>query len=444
MRFFKSIIWLFFFAGSVKAQIVYTYAGNGIAGFSGDGGPATLAQVNSPDFITIDAGGNIYFGDNTNTRIRKVTPSGIITTIAGTGVAGFSGDGGPATSAQIKGPKGIAIDAVGNIYFVDRANLRIRKINTTGIISTIAGTGASSYTGDGGPATSATLGWPWDIKIDASGNIIFSDFGNHCIRKIDAAGIITTIVGNGNQGNSGDGGPATSALLNFPTGITFDGVGNLIIANGHSSANIRKVNTSGIINSICGTGVAGYSGDGGPATSAQTYLPDGITLDASGNIYFCDGYNYRIRKINTSGIISTIAGIGTTGYSGDGGLATLAQMEYPTGIAIDASGNIYFADPYNNRVRVICPSNCFAGIDPITEKGSLLFYPNPTSNNLFFESDENNLRNSKIEITNYLGQTVLRSEFKNQIDVSELASGFYTLLLKDNSGSVITKKFVKE
>jgi Bacterial Ig-like domain (group 2) len=248
----------------------------------------------------------------------------------------------------------MATDRFGNVYFTDNYNQRVRKVNSAGIITTVAGTGGIGYSGDGGPATAAMLNNPDGMCSDIYGNIYICDAPGNRIRKVTTAGIISTVVGNGTAGYSGDGGAATAATINTPLGVAFDGAGNLYIADNLNHV-IRKVNTSGIISTVAGNGTAGFSGDGGPATAAEINSAGGLDVDASGNIYIADYLGERIRKVTPSGIISTIAGNGTAGFSGDGGPATAAHTNAPADIALDAAGNIYFADRNNDRVRRIIP-----------------------------------------------------------------------------------------
>jgi len=336
----------------ISAQTITTVAGNGTAGYLGDGGPATLSQLNSPYGICFDRNGNLYIADALNHRIRKINTSGIVTTIAGTGIAGYSGNGGPSTSAQLNRPTDVATDTLGNIYISDEFNFVIRKINTSGIISTYAGTSVSGYTGDGGVATSAQLTRPNRVSIDRVGNIYIALYQNNVIRKVSASGIISTIAGIGTAGYSGDGGLATAAELNEPGEVAVDYLGNIYIADEYNNR-IRKINTSGIINTIAGNGIAGYSGDGAAATSAKINYMEAVSVDGLGNIYIPDKLNNVIRKVNTSGIISTIAGTGVAGYSGDGGLALSALLHSPQEITFDSIGNMYFTDGFNNAIRKI-------------------------------------------------------------------------------------------
>lgn len=336
------------------AQTINTYAGNGVAGFGGDGGAATTALINLPYAVAADGSGNVYIADHDNHRIRKVDPSGIITTIAGTGTGSYFGDGGAATLARIQKPRAVAIDPAGNVVFSDYGNNRIRKINvTTGIITTIAGTGGiPAFSGDGGPATAAQLGYAWGIAYDAAGNLYIADNQNCRIRKVTPAGIISTIAGNGSCFISGDGGPAIAARVQYPTGVAVDGTGNIYIAD-NGNNRVRKINTSGTISTIAGSPTYGFSGDGGPGTAAMVSSPVGIATDPSGNVYIADQNNNRIRKINTAGIISTYAGNGTPGYAGDGGMPALAALNHPSGFATDGLGKFYIADNENNRIRIV-------------------------------------------------------------------------------------------
>ena len=330
---------------------ISTIAGTGMRGYSGDGGPAAAAQIGQSASAAPDADGNLYIADLENSRIRKIdAATGAISTFAGTGILGFSGDGGPATAAQILQARSVAADAAGNVYIAD-GTWRVRKVDAaTGVISTFAGTGAAGSGGDGGPATAAQLSGPLDVAADSAGNIYIADRNAHRIRKVDAAtGVISTFAGTGAAGSGGDGGAATAAQLNRPWSVAADTDGNVYIAD-RSNHRIRKVDAStGVISTIAGTGTLGFSGDGGPATAARLRSPSGVAKDADGNVYIADRSNHRIRKVDAStGVISTIAG---TGAIGDGGWAAAAQLYYPWGTALDAAGNLYIADSWRSVVR---------------------------------------------------------------------------------------------
>jgi uncharacterized protein (TIGR03437 family) len=327
--------------------ILAVVAGNGVQGFSGDGGPATSASLNGPSGLAVDSGGNLYIADQNNSRIRRVS-GGVIATVAGNGTQEYSGDGGPSVSASLNQPSGVAVDSVGNLYIADQDNNRIREVSG-GVITTVAGNGTEGDVGDGGPATSAFLGNPDYIVVDAADNLYIADQTNCRIRKV-SHGIITTVVGNGNQGYSGDGGPATKASLNQPAGVAVDPAGNLYIADWLNQV-IRKV-SGGIITTVAGTGAIGYSGDGGPATNASLNFPIGVAVDSASNLYIADTYNNRLRKVSGN-IITTTAGNGTNRYSGDGGPATGASFNGPSDVAVDSAGNLYIADTNNNRIRKV-------------------------------------------------------------------------------------------
>jgi len=377
----------------VSNGVITTIAGNGTRGFSGDNGSATSAQLNQPVDVAVDPAGNLYIGDTGNNRIRKVS-NGVITTVAGNGNQGFSGDNGPATSAQLNlgaTHGGVAADAQGNLYIGDAGNYRIRKVSN-GIITTIAGNGTQGFSGDNGPATSAEMSYPNGVAADPAGNLYIAD-SNGYVRKVangvistlsevpynqvsavaaDPAGnlyvsvtgsilkvanaVVTTVAGNGAVGFSGDNGPATSSQLNssyalIPTGgVAVGSAGDVYIADFRNNR-IRKV-SHGVITTVAGNGTQGFSGDNGPAASAQLNGPAGIAVDAVGNLYIADSGNYRVRKV-ANGAITTVAGNGTAGFGGDSGPAASAQLSIGTGVAVDSAGNLYIADAYNQRVRKV-------------------------------------------------------------------------------------------
>ena len=358
-----------------QPNAITTVAGGGSYPISdyGDGGPATSAVLGGPSGVVVDRAGNIYIADPGTERIRKVNTAGIISTVAGAAVngvpgSGFFGDGGPATSALFDNPVSVAVDSAGNIYIADSGNNRIRKVDTAGIINTVAGNGKYGFAGDGGPATSAELLYPGGVAVDRAGNIYIADHGNNRIRKVDTAGIITTVAGGTKVCQepycfSGDGGPATSAQLAQPSGVAVDSAGNIYIADTFNNR-IRKVDTFGIINTIAGNGYfnmdgypngyGGFSGDLGLATSAALNEPLGVAVDSAGNLYIADTNNQRIRMVNTSGIIYTVAGNGNNGFTGDGGPATSAELNAPGSVAGELGpGNIFIADSANARIRLV-------------------------------------------------------------------------------------------
>ena len=338
--------------------IITTVAGNGVGGFSGDSGLATSAQLSFPAGVAVDVSGSLFIADSFNARIRKVGAGAgaTITTYVGNGNFSFSGDGGPATSAAMFSPYAVTLDAAGNFYIADQFSNRIRKVSAAGTITTVAGTGSAGFSGDGGLATAASLYTPYGMAVDTSGNLFIADTDNNRIRKVSAAGIITTFAGcgtgNGCLGFAGDGGPAASAAFAFPYGVAADASGNIFIADTLNNR-IRKVASNGIVTTVAGGASAGFSGDGGSATSALLNRPQAVAVDASGNLFIVDSNNNRIRKVaaGTTGTITTVAGNGTAGSSGDGGPATAASLNGIAAIAVDASGNLYIADATNNRVR---------------------------------------------------------------------------------------------
>ncbi len=343
-----------------QAQIINTMAGSGSAGYTGDGGPATAATLNSPWGIILDPTNSyLYISDFGNSVVRVVDLStGIINTFAGTGTPGYSGDGGAATAATLSGPTGIACDPAGNVYIADNGNLCIRKVTiSTGIISTVAGSGSWGYTGDGGPATAATMTNPNGVAVDAAGNIYIPDQSNYVIRKVNGStGVITTVAGSGSSGYTGDGGPATAATMALANDVSVDAAGNLYISDWFNYC-IRKVDAAtGLISTYAGdgTGTPGYAGDGGPATAALFNSPMGVDF-RTGDVVFCDVDNYVLRKVNPIGTVSTIAGLGTAGYSGDGGAPLSAEFDRPVKLIYDAAGNMYISDRNNNAIRIITP-----------------------------------------------------------------------------------------
>lgn len=370
INFYKSalVVGSLLLAGSVHAQVINTVAGTYTgSGYSGDGGAATAAQIGTPNGIAVDTAGNFYFSDNANSYIRKVTPAGIIHTIAGNGSTGYSGDGGRATSAALNYPQGLCVDLAGNVYFADAGNYVVRKISTSGIITTVAGIPTSSgYSGDGGAATAAYLNGVSDVAIGTTGNLYIAD-GNSRVRMVNTSGIISTFAGGAYYDYAGDGGAATDASLNGPTGVAVDKYENVYIADNINNV-VRKVSSgSGVITTVAGNGYGAgtfggfggtglYLGDGGYATDAYLNQPNGVSVDFYGNLYIADQYNNVVRMVDAAyGTISTYVGDGTgaSGYAGDGGAPTSAELNFAGYTAVDRSGNgnLYIADLGNNVIR---------------------------------------------------------------------------------------------
>jgi len=418
-----------------KAQIITTVAGKSSCCFA-DSVPATLSTCNATG-VVFDASGNLYIPDG-DRRLRKVNTAGIITTIAGNGTGGYSGDGGQATAAGINGSTiGIVIDTHGNVYISDPTHSVVRMINTSGIITTIAGNGSGSFSGDGGQATAASLQRPQGLALDGSGNLYIADTDNGRIRKVYTNGIIATVAGGGTSG-LGDGGPPTAAILGSPYGVIFDAANNMYISEG--VGRVRMVNIYNIINTIAGNGISAYSGDGGQATAASLQFAQGIALDGSGNLYIADYYSYNVRQVNTSGIINTIAGNGVYGHTGDGGAATAAELMYPQGITFDGAGNLYIAD--GTFVRKVGGIGSSTGIEKVN------IYPNPNNGNFVIEV--NNNTKQAIQIYDITGRLVLSQKPTANsakegnsitVDASGLPAGIYNASVTSSMG-VVNKRLV--
>ena len=336
----------------------------------GDGGEAVAARLAYPEAVALDGSGALYIADRDNHRIRRVDGAGTITTLAGTGDRGYSGDGGPAVEARLNGPTGIAVDSEGALYIADRDNHRIRRVDGAGTITTVAGTGERGYSHseNGGPAVEAQLNYPTDVAVDEAGNLYIADTWNRRIRRVDQAGIITTVAGNGGVGFGGGGRPAVRVSLDFPSGVAVDGSGNLYIAES-GNGRVFRVDVSGTLTTVAGTGERGYSGDGGPAVEAQLAEPKGVAMDKAGNLYIADSWNHRIRRVDPGGTLTTVAGTGERGFGGDGGAAATAQLNYPTGVAVDEAGNLYIADRNNHRIRRVDPGGTITTVAGTGESG---------------------------------------------------------------------------
>lgn len=370
--------------GQATSYTISTYVGTSPgsgapanAGFSGDGAAPAGAKLFSPVAVALDANRDLYIADSGNNRIRKVS-GGKINTIAGSGAAGssagYAGDGGAATAAMLSNPYGVRVDAAGNVYLSDIDNQVVRRIDAkSGTISTVAGVnGNYGYFAqqDGGPAASAYLDKPVGLAFDAAGNLYIGDSSNDRVRYISTDGKMHTLAG-ANQWNTygGDGGPANEASLYHPFGVAVDAAGNVYIADADNNR-VRKVSTDGTITTVAGNGTAGFSGDGAPATKAQLNRPWDVAVDSSGDVFIADYNNQRIRLVDVSGNITTVAGSTGAGYSGDGGAATSAKLNYPTGVAVDwSNGNVYIADSSNNVIRQLTPTGPAIGAGVFTASG---------------------------------------------------------------------------
>jgi sugar lactone lactonase YvrE len=354
-------IWDFPGGVSGDSQVIQTVAGNGVAGYMGDGGLAVEAKLNSMQGLALDAAGNLYIAEYANHVVRRVSAAGVITTVAGLGPdqSAFNGDNRPASEAALAAPADVALDAAGNLYVADNGHHRIRRIDNNGIITTVVGTGEAGFSGDGGPATAARLRNPSAIAFDAAGNLYIGEAGNLRIRRVDrTTGIITTVAGTGAFGFSGDGGLATTARFKNVSDLAIGPAGDIFVADSFNNR-VRRISPDGIITTVAGRGdfnvsTAADLGDGGAATEAIVRTPFGLAFDTVGNLYIAENASNRIRRVDTSGTITTVAGSGNpleAGFAGDGGSATDARLNHPSSVLVDAAGNIYVSDSLNFRVR---------------------------------------------------------------------------------------------
>jgi trimeric autotransporter adhesin len=431
----------------LNAQIITTVAGNGICGYSGDYLLATAAKISTPVDLIKDAAGNLYFAEKFNHIVRKVSSTGIITTFAGTGSSGYSGDGGQATAANIQTPHGIYIDNSGNLY-ITVGGARVRKVTPSGIISTFAGNGLTAVSGDGGPATAAGIGAISAICSDTAGNILLA--GNYYIRKVDAAGNITTIAGMGLNGFGGDGGPASSAQFSYIDEMVSDKDNNLFFTDG-GNERIRKISGNGIITTIAGNGIQGNAGDGGPATTAQLRTPHGVDVDSCGNVYISDYTNQVIRIVNASGNIYRLAGNGTAGFSGDNGPATAAQMDRPVNIFLDKEHDLFFSDQNNCRIRKIALPRCDSLVFPAAvgdvaaNEPGLSIWPNPATNELQLQLNTTGTpaRVAIVTLTGTTVQQLLLPAGKPTTIPLHLPAGMYLVVAETEQGRLVKKLMVK-
>lgn len=435
------------------SQSIISIAGVGTEGNTGEGGAPGAAALNWPTSVAVDSIGDIFIADANNNIVRKIH-NNIITTVAGTGFrAGtgygdFSGDGAAATLAHLWFPSGVAADRYGNLYIADKGNNCIRKVDTGGRISTVAGIGGaanSGYTGDGAAAISAMLNAPTHVAVDTFGNVYIADYGNSAIRELTiSSGFISTIAGTGVTGYGGDGGPAVSAQLANANDVAVDLAGNVYIADMYNNL-IRKIDLTGTINSIAGTGISGFSGDGGPATAAYLFQPSSVAVDDSGNVYFSDKGNERVRMINAHDTISTLAGTGVAGYNGDGRPANTAKLWYPEGIAARNNHDVYLADRGNFRVRKI--TNSVVGIKNVnSSSASVAVFPNPSQGAFTININTDIEEQAQIVITNMAGEKVIDNSLTTNKPIEiifDQPAGIYLLSAITAQGITNEKLIIK-
>jgi len=427
----------------VSKGVITTFAGTGISGFSGDGGLARNAMLSYPVGLVFDSAGNLIVADGGNNRIRRIDTMGTITTIAGTGTAGFSGDGGPALLAELDSPYGLALDTAGNLYFSDILNERVRRIDTGGFITTVAGNGTAGYNGDGIAATSASLNLPRGVVLDSAGNLYIADTANFRVRRVDTLGIISTFAGNGTAGYCCDGGPAIDANVGRPRGVMIRG-NQLLIANG-GQGRVRDVGfTSGIINSLAGSFI-GYDGDGNPPLASEFNGPTGMFLLSSGSFLLVDEINARVRTVSSS-VVTTFAG----GFIGDGRRATQAAFVGPENLSFDLSGNYYVADAGGNRIRKVNPAGQITTVagtgvsgyngDNIPATQAELYTPYGVAADPFgnlFISDTSNVLIRKVDTSGNISTFASDSSFSDLLSIASDSVG--NIYVADDGNCVVHK-----
>ncbi len=431
-------------AVNAHAQYINTVAGNGVAAYTGDGGAANMASFNAVEGMAVDGAGNIYLADKNNNVVRKISNSGVVTTFAGTGVAGYSGNGGAATAAKLNTPSAVATDGAGNVYIAERGNHVVRVVNTAGKIKVYAGSGIEGYSGDGDTAHLGRISTPTALCMDGVGNLYIAEGGSHVIRRVDnGTRIMHTVAGTGSFGNTGDGGMATNATFNTPSGVVVDALGNVYIADAQNNR-VRRVDAvTGMVSTVIGTGTPGNTGDGGPATAATVSAPVSVALDMMGNLYVVSRGFHNVRMVNSAGNISHVAGTGAPGYSGDGGLAVTASLRGPRFVFVDGWSRIYIGDQGNNVIRQLSATASVGNVAALANGFRL--YPIPAGNTV--HADLTAMSGTvEIRIINATGTTVFVQKVTGgqvlPVSITGIAPGMYTVSVA-HAGAVYTQKLVK-
>ena len=437
---------LVFGASQAWAQVITTIAGSGEKGYAGNGDIATAAELYYPTGIAIAKSGEIYFADQYNNRIRKIGTNGIISTFAGSDSAGYSGDGHIALAASFNLPASVAIDDAGTLYIADYGNNCIRQVNKKGLVSTYAGNGKEGYSGDGADASRALLSSPISLATDNNGNLFIADQGNNCIRKISRDGIITTYAGTGVAGYKGDGGPATKAQITLPSGVATDKFGNVFLADPVNSC-IRKIDANGIITTVAGKGNPGFAGDGCMANVALLWMPWSIAADKKGNLYIADQNNNRVRKVNPAGVISTYAGTGVAGYSGDWGCAAAAELGFPWGLTLNDKDELFIADWGANCIRKVNNTPCNKSGAPA--KGVYTMIPNPSQDLIDIVQTDPEDYTAAVRVLDANGKLVTTAslvfkEGKGRLMTTNFPAGMCVMEITDNKGIVHAYKIMFE
>lgn len=451
MKYLCFLLLAIMIGGGVAGQgIITTIAGNGISQYIGDGSPATNFSLGGPAGICLDKANNLYIANLYTARVSKLAHDTLSTIVDTSGNSGYTGNGGMADSATVANPIGVCIDTSGNLYITDVYYDVVRKVNVEGIISTICGSGLGSFAGDGGPATAAHIETPHGACTDRKGNLYVADYGNHRIRKMSlSTGIINTCAGTGLSGYSGDNASAINAQLSFPSSVCTDIAGNLYFSE-HGNHCIRKVDANtGIITTVAGNGSQDYTGDGGLAINAALNQPNGVFVDKNGYIYISDFGNNVIRAVTPQGIISTVAGsgeYGSFGNYGDGGLADTAKFQGPTAVCVDNAGYIYIADGDNSVIRKVSPIKFpNAGVQQLNGP-SFNIYPNPAPGGKFTINLARPQADAVVTLVNTIGQCVYKNTITGSqaaVDLTNNAPGMYYVQVVSAEGK-ITRKVVVE